>query len=146
MPWPGRKGNSENCSHFAVFPPSAMPLLIGSVFYQIYLKPCYLQLPCPYSLKRLFFVLLPYNFLLSPTFLPCVSSRSQSFFIMQIPSIKSAISSFDTKISKSTFGRVFRLDGSGHVSCASNSLMLALTLRSRKSSEAQSSSLKYALA
>lgn len=37
---------------------------------------------------------------------------------MQILSIKSAVTSFDTTISKSTFGRVFRLDGSGHVSPA----------------------------
>ena len=34
---------------------------------------------------------------------------------MQVPSMKSAVSSFDVTVSKSTFGRVFRLEGSGHV-------------------------------
>jgi AGZA family xanthine/uracil permease-like MFS transporter len=35
-----------------------------------------------------------------------------------------AIGSLDTKISKSTFGRVFRLDGCGHVSSL-NDLLIA---------------------
>src|SRR4051794_19905774 len=49
-----------------------------------------------------------------PTFIPCVVGYSPLSFIME--SIIKTIGSTDSKISKSTFGRVFRLDGSGHVS------------------------------
>lgn len=31
--------------------------------------------------------------------------------------LKASLREFDLKVSRSTFGRVFRLDGSGHVSC-----------------------------
>ena len=37
-------------------------------------------------------------------------------YLLIMPVIKDYITDIDEKVSKSTFGRVFRLDGSGHVS------------------------------
>jgi AGZA family xanthine/uracil permease-like MFS transporter len=49
-----------------------------------------------------------------------VPSKIESSIMMF--SIKEHVKTFDYKVSKSTFGRVFRLDGSGHVSSSSRKL------------------------
>ncbi len=41
-------------------------------------------------------------------------------------SIKEHVNNFDYKVSKSTFGRVFRLDGSGHVSSSCRKLAVGI--------------------
>jgi len=60
-------------------------------------------------------------------------------------SIKNSIKSIDAKISQSTFGRVFRLDGSGHVTFILLQLAISLTPSSQRRGKAQSSALRFEL-